>query len=105
MERLGLSMGRAQAARGPVLSAVLFLDLDRFKVVNDSLGHTIGDELLVAMAQRLKKCLRPGDTVRALLGGDEFALLLVDVKKIRGAIRVAERIKEALAAPFQPGGT
>jgi len=102
MERLGLSMGRAKRP-GAGLSAVLFLDLDRFKVVNDSLGHTIGDELLVAMAQRLKRCLRPGDTV-ARFGGDEFALLLVDVKKIRGAIRVAERIKEALAAPFNLEG-
>src|SRR2546428_9749406 len=90
-----LSLVRATRP-GASLFAVLFLDLDRFKVVNDSLGHTIGDELLVAMAQRLKRCLRPGDTV-ARFGGDEFAFLLVDVRKISGAIRVAERIKEALA--------
>jgi len=102
MDRLGLSLGRAKRP-GTSLFAVLFLDLDRFKVVNDSLGHTIGDELLVAMAQRLKRCLRPGDTV-ARFGGDEFAFLLVDVKKISGAIRVAERIKEALAAPFNLDG-
>ncbi|MFY9584063.1 MAG: EAL domain-containing protein [Candidatus Acidiferrales bacterium] len=102
MDRLGLSLGRAKRP-GASLFAVLFLDLDRFKVVNDSLGHAIGDELLVAMAQRLKRCLRPGDTV-ARFGGDEFAFLLVDVKKISGAIRVAERIKEALAAPFNLDG-
>ena len=102
MDRLGLSLVRATRP-GASLFAVLFLDLDRFKVVNDSLGHTIGDELLVAMAQRLKRCLRPGDTV-ARFGGDEFAFLLVDVRKISGAIRVAERIKEALAAPFNLEG-
>lgn len=102
MDRLGLSLGRAKRP-GTSLFAVLFLDLDRFKVVNDSLGHTIGDKLLVAVVKRLKRCLRPGDTL-ARFGGDEFALLLAEVKKIGGAIRVAERIKEALAAPFNLDG-
>ena len=79
--------------------AVLFLDLDRFKVVNDSLGHGIGDDLLIAIGHRLEACLREGDSV-ARLGGDEFAILLDDVKDITEATRVADRIERELAAPF-----
>jgi diguanylate cyclase (GGDEF)-like protein/PAS domain S-box-containing protein len=79
--------------------AVLFLDLDRFKVVNDSLGHYIGDQLLSAVARRIESCLRPGDTV-ARLGGDEFAILLEDVDGSAGAIRVAERVQLQFAKPF-----
>ena len=79
--------------------AVLFLDLDRFKVVNDSLGHVIGDELLIAMGQRLGTCLRQGDTI-ARIGGDEFAILLDGVKDVKEATRVAERIESALVNPF-----
>lgn len=71
--------------------AVLFLDLDRFKVVNDSLGHNAGDELLVHVARRLERCLRSGDTV-ARLGGDEFAILLERVRDSSEAIAVADRI-------------
>ncbi len=78
---------------------VLFLDLDRFKVINDSLGHFIGDQLLAAVARRIESCLRPGDTV-ARLGGDEFAVLLEDVDGSPGATRVAERIQFQLARPF-----
>jgi diguanylate cyclase (GGDEF)-like protein/PAS domain S-box-containing protein len=83
--------------------AVAFLDLDRFKIVNDSLGHLIGDELLVAIARRLERCVRQGDTV-ARLGGDEFALLLGDVKDARDATRAAERILMELSASFQLSG-
>jgi diguanylate cyclase (GGDEF)-like protein/PAS domain S-box-containing protein len=82
---------------------VAFMDLDRFKVVNDSLGHMRGDELLVAIARRLEGCVRQGDTV-ARLGGDEFAVLLDDVKEIRDATRVADRILAELSLPFHLAG-
>lgn len=85
------------------LFAVLFLDLDRFKVVNDSLGHIIGDQLLVAIAHRLEVCLRPADTV-ARLGGDEFTILLEDIKDISDATQVAERIQTELTLPFYLSG-
>ncbi len=84
------------------LFAVLFLDFDRFKNINDSLGHLAGDELLKAIARRLKDCLRPGDTV-SRFGGDEFALLLEDVKDLSGATLVAERVQNAMREPFQLG--
>jgi diguanylate cyclase (GGDEF)-like protein len=79
--------------------AVLFLDLDHFKLVNDSLGHAAGDELLAAVAPRIEGALRPTDTV-ARFGGDEFAVLAEDIGNERGATRIAERIAEALARPF-----
>ena len=79
--------------------AVLFLDLDRFKVVNDSLGHWVGDQLLVAIARRLECCLREGDLV-ARLGGDEFTILLYNTQDLSDAIAVADRINAALKAPF-----
>lgn len=82
--------------------AVLFLDLDRFKVVNDSLGHTVGDELLVGIARRLSATLRPEDTV-ARLGGDEFAVLLEDIGGVSDATRVAGRIGDELQRPFGLG--
>ncbi|MFZ2196232.1 MAG: diguanylate cyclase, partial [Thermodesulfovibrionales bacterium] len=85
--------------RKDYLYAVLFLDLDRFKVVNDSLGHLVGDQLLVSVGERLVQCLRPGDTV-ARLGGDEFALLLEDIRDISEVTNIAERIQEKLALPF-----
>lgn len=81
------------------LFAVLFLDLDRFKVVNDSLGHTIGDHLLIAIARRLEKCLRAGDTI-ARLGGDEFAILLSAVEDVNYPTAIAERIKAEFTQPF-----
>jgi diguanylate cyclase (GGDEF)-like protein len=87
------------AARRETAIAVLFLDLDQFKLVNDSMGHAAGDELLAAVAPRLEQALRPGDTV-ARFGGDEFAVLAEDVGDERGATRVAERIAEALTRPF-----
>ncbi|MDZ8035310.1 EAL domain-containing protein [Nostoc sp. DedSLP04] len=83
--------------------AVLFLDLDRFKVVNDSLGHTIGDQLLTALARRLENCLRAGDTV-ARLGGDEFTILLDDLQNANDVTSVVERIHEVLTSAFQLSG-
>jgi len=74
------------------LFAVLFLDIDRFKVVNDSLGHAVGDQLLSTTAKRLQLCMRPEDTV-SRLSGDEFTILLSEVKDVSDAIRVAERIQ------------
>jgi len=82
--------------------AVLFLDLDRFKVINDSLGHLIGDKLLIAFGQRLTSCLRPHDTV-ARLGGDEFAVLLEDIGGLSNATYIAERIGTALRSSFMIG--
>ncbi len=81
------------------LFAVLFLDLDRFKNINDSLGHTHGDLLLVAFAERLEKTLRPLDTL-ARFGGDEFAILLSSIVDTTDAVRVAERIHSELCQPF-----
>ena len=83
--------------------AVLFLDLDRFKIVNDSLGHSVGDDLLVAIGHRLEACLREGDSV-ARLGGDEFAILLDDVRDVNDATRIADRIERELATPFMLRG-
>ncbi|MBA2449103.1 MAG: diguanylate cyclase [Chloroflexi bacterium] len=79
--------------------AILFLDLDNFKVVNDSLGHQAGDQLLAAVARRLRACIRPGD-LAARLGGDEFTILLEEVVDIGEPIAVAERIQGRLRAPF-----
>ena len=75
--------------------AVLFLDLDRFKVVNDTLGHAVGDQLLITTAVRIQQCLRPEDTV-SRLSGDEFAVLVNEVHDIQGAVRIAERIRSRL---------
>ena len=81
------------------LYAVLFIDLDRFKVVNDSLGHLVGDELLKSIARQLQVCLRHRDAV-ARFGGDEFVLLLEDIKDIDEPTRAAERIQNQLRQPF-----
>ncbi len=78
-------------------AAVLFLDFDRFKIVNDSLGHAAGDALLVSVGERLKMCVRPADTV-ARLGGDEFAILLEDIEEAQ-AVQVAQRIMDAFKDP------
>jgi diguanylate cyclase (GGDEF)-like protein/PAS domain S-box-containing protein len=83
--------------------AILFLDLDRFKVINDSLGHEIGDQLLIAVAQRLQTCQRQGDTI-ARLGGDEFVLLIEDLENQEVALQVATRIHSALRLPIQIEG-
>jgi diguanylate cyclase (GGDEF)-like protein len=100
MDRLDHAVVRA--GRREAQLAVLFMDLDDFKVVNDSLGHEAGDKLLVAVAERLRACLRPEDTA-ARLGGDEFTILLEDLTGVGGAIRVAERIAEALQTAFVLG--
>ena len=83
--------------------AVLFLDLDRFKNVNDSLGHSIGDQLLIAMARRLESCTREADMV-ARLGGDEFAVLLDGIPDQNEAAKMAQRIQEKLQSPFNLSG-
>jgi diguanylate cyclase (GGDEF)-like protein len=80
--------------------SVLFLDCDRFKIINDSLGHPVGDELLISLARRLETYLNSGDTL-ARLGGDEFAVLLVDIENITTVTRLANQILQALAVPFQ----
>ncbi|AVH70454.1 EAL domain-containing protein [Nostoc sp. 'Lobaria pulmonaria (5183) cyanobiont'] len=82
------------------LFAVLFLDLDRFKVVNDSLGHLLGNQLLIAISHRLKSVLR-GENIVARFGGDEFTILIQEIEDINTAKQVAERIKKVLALPFQ----
>ncbi|MGC1309268.1 MAG: EAL domain-containing protein [Phormidesmis sp.] len=80
--------------------AVLFLDLDRFKVINDSLGHTIGDQLLSALAGRLAACIRRCDTL-ARLGGDEFAILLEEIDGLEDALAVCDRVHDTLKMPFK----
>lgn len=102
MDRLKSAMEQVKQGDGYSFG-VLFLDLDRFKVVNDSLGHQIGDQLLVATARRLESCLRPGDIV-ARLGGDEFAIILDRVRHVSDAVQAAERIREHLATPFNLSG-
>ena len=100
------AIGRSQRQggnSGSYLFAVLFLDLDRFKVINDSLGHLIGDQLLIAIARRLEACLRPGDLV-ARLGGDEFTILLENITDPNEATLVAEQIQGSLALPFDLDG-
>ncbi len=102
MDRLKRSLARARHSDN-YLFAVLFLDLDRFKVVNDSLGHQIGDQLLMGVARRLHTSLRPGDMV-ARLGGDEFAIVLDHLSHVTDATHAAERIQRDLAAPFNLSG-
>ncbi|MBM3989495.1 MAG: EAL domain-containing protein [Planctomycetes bacterium] len=94
---------RRAARRSDYVFAVLLLDLDRFKVINESLGHFAGDRLLVMIARRLELSLRPGDTV-ARLGGDEFAILLDDIGDASDAVKVADRVHGELSAPFNIGG-
>jgi len=102
MDRLESALRRFQR-RGERSFAVIFLDLDRFKVINDSLGHLAGDRLLRALAERLRHHLRLGDTF-ARLGGDEFGILLEEVEVLEEVEEVAGRIQHALAAPFDLEG-
>ena len=100
MDRLRAAASRAGGERS---IAVLFVDIDQFKSINDRFGHVVGDQLLVAVAGRLHGCVRPTDTV-ARLGGDEFAILVEQVTDPADVTAVAERIKQALAAPFNLDG-
>lgn len=97
-----LNHALAQARRSQSMVGVMFLDLDHFKNINDTLGHAVGDQLLQMVSGRLQTCLREGDTV-ARLGGDEFTLLL-QLNKISDTTRVAKRIHEVLTPPFQLDG-
>jgi diguanylate cyclase (GGDEF)-like protein len=101
MDQLGQALARAERRPGSV--AVLFLDLDRFKVVNDSLGHATGDDLLVEIARRLERVMRSADTV-ARLGGDEFAVLAEDVAGVDEAVTLASRLRAAIAVPVAVAG-
>ncbi len=95
-----LSLALASAHQWGELLAVMFLDLDRFKTVNDTLGHASGDQLLQMVAHRLAKCLKPTDTI-ARWGGDEFTLILPQVRSAHDATKIARRIIKALGTPFE----
>ncbi len=103
VEGLGRRLDEVKLRRVCDWFAVLYLDLDRFKIVNDSLGHLVGDELLIAVSRRIESCLRPGDAL-ARLGGDEFAILLSGLVDDAQANAIAFRIQESLSAPFSIGG-
>jgi diguanylate cyclase len=96
-DRVEHALARLSREGRPI--AVLFLDLDRFKAVNDTAGHSAGDQLLKMVGERLKTCVRAGDTI-ARLGGDEFAILLEDLQEPRDAAKAARRMLDALAEPF-----
>lgn len=99
VERLELALKKAKSCK-EYLFAVLFIDIDRFKLINDSLGHAMGDQLLVAIAQVLQQCLRPVDTI-ARLGGDEFTILLNGITNINDATTIAQRLQEKLKTAFK----
>jgi diguanylate cyclase (GGDEF)-like protein/PAS domain S-box-containing protein len=102
MDHLKLALARSERNE-KALFAIIYLDLDRFKVINDSLGHMIGDQLLVGIARRLENILRPGDTI-ARLGGDEFTILLEDLQDHNYVIQIAERIQNEISVPFSLSG-
>ncbi|MEH2390834.1 MAG: diguanylate cyclase [Nostoc sp.] len=102
VDRLRQAIERSKR-RSDYYFAVLFLDLDAFKEINDRFGHGIGDDFLVAIARRLESCLRGGDTV-ARFGGDEFTVLLEDIKDITDAINAAKRIQDSLRLPLNLNG-
>lgn len=99
MQRVEKCLDRAIEEQN-VRFAVLFIDLDRFKIINDSLGHVAGDELLIACAERLEECV-PHQATIARLGGDEFTVLLEEIADVRAAQAVAEKILQLFAAPFK----
>jgi diguanylate cyclase (GGDEF)-like protein/PAS domain S-box-containing protein len=103
VERLSRALLRTRRAPSDYLIGVLFLDLDRFKVVNDSLGHLAGDRLLITMGQALPSCVRPADMI-ARFGGDEFAVLLDNMSDVNDAILVAERVQKKLQGIFDVEG-
>ncbi|GAA6614970.1 EAL domain-containing protein [Scytonema sp. NUACC26] len=102
IERLKYALELAKRQEN-YLFAVVFIDLDRFKVINDSLGHIMGDQFLLVIASRLKACLRPTDT-SARFGGDEFTILLEHIQDVSDAIKVAERIQQELLLPIELDG-
>jgi len=102
LDRLGMVIERSRRASN-FMGAVIFLDLDQFKVINDSLGHPAGDEMLIQVGQRLLKCLRSSDTL-ARFGGDEFVILLESVSSRRDVVQVADRVQHALSEPFEIAG-
>ncbi len=97
-----LEQAIAESARRGTLMALLLLDMDRFKAINDTLGHAVGDDLLKIIAERLTRCVREIDTV-SRLAGDEFALILPDLTQVEDAARVAQKILDTFAPPFQAG--
>lgn len=101
LNRLQQSLKQTERYPG-FLFAVLFLDLDRFKIINDSMGHSIGDQLLMGIAERLSASLRPGDTA-SRLGGDEFVVLLNGIQSVQDATTAAERLRQELILPFHLG--
>jgi diguanylate cyclase (GGDEF)-like protein len=100
-DRIETAIAAARRAKGRL--ALLYLDLDRFKEVNDTLGHAAGDVLLHDVAQRLRQCVRDADTV-ARIGGDEFVVLLADVRRMEDAETVADKIRDVLARPVTMDG-
>jgi diguanylate cyclase (GGDEF)-like protein/PAS domain S-box-containing protein len=100
MDRAHQALARLHRGKGPI--ALLFIDLDGLKAINDSLGHAVGDLLLVSVAERLAETLRDSDTV-ARLGGDEFVILAEDLDSEEEALAVAERVVEGLEEPFEVG--
>jgi diguanylate cyclase (GGDEF)-like protein/PAS domain S-box-containing protein len=103
LDVVGQRLAESKERRGGPGFAVVFLDLDRFKIVNDSMGHLAGDELLVQVSRRLESCLREGDAL-ARLGGDEFAVLLTSLTDFQQASAIAFRIQETLSAAFPISG-
>ena len=103
LDRLEQAFDRAKRQSGTKF-AILFLDIDRFKEVNDNLGHAIGDQFLIAIAQRLKQSLRHSVDTLARLGGDEFAILMNEITDLHEPIPFAERIFKELSSPFQLDG-
>src|SRR6185436_8745474 len=97
-DRVTVALAHAKRQHTPV--AVMFLDLDRFKDVNDTLGHSLGDELLRAIAARLRSVLREGDTI-ARMGGDEFTILLADLKQAGDAVTIAQKLLDVVAEPLR----